>query len=54
MKLTFEGLIRALRFKQIALKEDIATGRQIARNSVEESSGDRNEKQRGSFAESPL
>ncbi len=54
MKLTFDGLIRALRFQQIALKEDIAIGRQIARRNVEKSSGDTNEKQRRSIAESTL
>lgn len=54
MKLTFQGLIRALRFKQTALREDIATGRLVARRKTEKSSGDQNEEWRERFTEGTL
>lgn len=54
MKLTFEGLIRALRFKLLTQQENIAIGRTGARSEVNDSSGDQNEKWRGSIAESTL
>lgn len=54
MKLTFEGLIRALRFRQTALHEDISIGRLGAQRESENSSGDRNEEWRGSTAEGTL
>ncbi|MDR6431481.1 hypothetical protein [Brucella pseudogrignonensis] len=54
MKLTFDGLIRALRFQQTAMREDISLGRLGARHEREKSSGDQNEEWRGSIAESTL
>lgn len=54
MKLTFDGLIRALRFRQTAVREDISIGRLNARRESENSSGDQNEEWRGSIAESTL
>ncbi|MEN5297339.1 hypothetical protein ABE530_03160 [Brucella sp. TWI559] len=54
MKLTFDGLVRALRFKQIALREEIATWGSGSRGDKEKLIGEHNEEQRGSIAESTL
>lgn len=54
MKLTFDGLIRALRFRQTAVREDISIGRLGVRRDSEKPSGDQNEEWRGSIAESSL
>lgn len=54
MKLTFNGLIRALRFKQLVVREDIATARPVVQRETEKSSGDHNEEWRERIAESPL
>ncbi|HWT63934.1 MAG TPA: hypothetical protein VN150_15265 [Ochrobactrum sp.] len=54
MKLTFEGLIRALRFRQAAVREDIAIGRLDTRGDNQKSSGDQNEEWRERIAESTL
>lgn len=54
MKLTFDGLIRALRFRQTAVRDDISLGRMSVQREREKSSGDQNEEWRGSIAESPL
>ncbi len=54
MKLTFDGLVRALRFKQVALREDIAIGGFGARYEPEKYSGEQNEKRRDSIAEGTL
>ncbi len=50
MKLTFEGLIRALRFRQVAVREDIAVGRRDIRGDKQKSSGDQNEEWRERIA----
>ncbi len=54
MKLTFDGLVRALRFRQIAVREDITTGQLIARRDTQKSSGEQDEERRGSIAEGTL
>jgi len=54
MKLTFDGLVRALRFKQIALREDIAIATSGGGGDVEKLIGEQNEERRGSIAESTL
>lgn len=54
MKLTFDGLIRALRFRQSAVREDVSIGRMGVRRESENSSGDQNEEWRGSTAEGTL
>jgi len=54
MKLTFDGLIRALRFRQTAVREDISLGQLDARHESKKSSGEQNEEWRGSIAESTL
>ncbi|GLU28765.1 hypothetical protein [Brucella sp. NBRC 12950] len=54
MKLTFDGLVRALRFRQIAVREDIATGQLIARRDTQKSGGEQDEERRGSIAEGTL
>jgi len=54
MKLTFDGLIRALRFRQAAVREDISLGRRGVQPETENSSGDRHEEWRGSIAEGTL
>ncbi|WP_169717319.1 hypothetical protein [Brucella thiophenivorans] len=54
MKLTFDGLVRALRFKQLALREDIAIGGLGARYEPEKFRGEQNGERRGSIAEGTL
>ncbi len=54
MTLTFEGLIRALRFRRAAVREDIAVGRRDTRGDKQKSSGDQNEEWRERIAESTL
>ncbi len=54
MKLTFDGLIRALRFRQTAVREDISLGRMSVQREREKPSGEQNEEWRGSIAESTL
>lgn len=54
MKLTFDGLIRALRFRQTAVREDISLGRMSVQREREKPNGEQNEEWRGSIAESTL
>lgn len=48
MKLTFDGLVRALRFKGLALREDAALRRR------DTTGGNQHDERRGSIAEGPV
>lgn len=54
MKLTFDGLVRALRFKQTALREEIAIGRFDGRGDMGKLIGEHNDERRSSITESTL
>ncbi|MBN9046186.1 MAG: hypothetical protein J0H18_11035 [Rhizobiales bacterium] len=51
MKLTFDGLVRALRWKGIALKERASLSRADGRTVLKTESGAGDDGQRGSIAE---
>ncbi|MBV2142644.1 hypothetical protein KUG47_03910 [Falsochrobactrum sp. TDYN1] len=54
MKLTFDGLVRALRFRQLAVREDLALGRRPGSSEIKETSGERYDERRSSIAEGPV
>ena len=54
MKLTFDGLVRALRFRQLAVREELALGRRFSEDENKKTSGERYDERRSSIAESPV
>lgn len=50
MKLTFDGLVRALRFRQLALREELALKQDMGRDT----SGEKYDERRSSITESPV